>query len=237
MKPDQDPSSFSSLQQLIEELEKLIAREFNRSGNPWISITKLTELFYKTYEVSPEEVAKVQGYSRNLRSLFMSSGRFSIYGTQVRQEFYVALFQTVFPDFHQPQGTPIKYRIKRPWKVDGGLLRLLKAEGAEEISPPSTQSILRYQPALVPEIKSVNDLKIALIEIIKSLTVNHPPKKVTIGELSKNFSNYYKQPIRTVIRSVCPDMKLIELLQTIPGLHIQKLEHDGQITVEIHSVE
>ena len=232
-----DPSSFSSLQQLLEELENFIALESSRNGNPWISVTTLSELFYEKYGVSPEEVAKVQGYSDSLRSLFTSSRRFSIYGTPTQQEYYITLFQAVFSGFDQSQATSIKYRINRPWKVDGSLLRMLKAEGAEEILPHQAQRISEYQPILVSEIKSVNDLEVALIEIIKSLTVIYPKKTVTIAVLSKKFCDYYKQPIRSVIRSVCPDTKLIELLQTIPSLYVQKVDNDWQITVEAHSVE
>lgn len=230
MESHQYPSSFSSLQ-LLEELENLIDIESARNGNPWIHVTKLTEVFYKKYGVSLEEVAKVQGYSDGLRSIFTSSGRFAIYGTQIPQEFYVAFLQAVVPNFHQSQATSIKYRIKRGWKVDGSLLRMLKAEGAEDISHPQVQRISEYQPILIPEIKSVNDLEIALIEIIKSLTANHPKKIVTIAVLSKKFHDYYKQPIR----SVCPDIKLIKLLQTIPSRPVQKVDNDWQITVEDHS--
>lgn len=200
-------------------------------------MTKLTELFYEKHGVLPEEVAKVQGYSDDLRSLLISSKRFSIYGTQGRQEFYVALFQAVVPGSYQSLARLIKYRIKRPWKVDGSLLRVLKAEDTEETSPYPVQTIPKHQPTLIPETKSVNDLEVALMEIIKSLTTNHPKEVVTIGVLSEKFCDYYKQPIRTVIRSVCTDMKLIELLQTVPSLHVQKVDNDWQITLETHSVE
>lgn len=231
----QDPSSFSSLQ-LLEELEYLIVIESAKNGTPWIQVDKLTELFDKKYRVSLEVLAKIQGYSDGLRSLLTSSGRFSIYATPIPQEFYVALLQAVVPSFHQSQTTSIKYRIKRPWKVDGSLLRMLQDSGAEEISPRQVHRISEYQPILAFDIKSVTDLEIAFIEIIKSLTANHPKKIVTIAVLSKKFHDYYKQPIRTVMRSVCPDMKLIELLQTIPNLHVQKVDNDWRITVEYHSV-
>lgn len=237
MESHQDPSSFSSLQ-LLEELEYFIVIESGKNGTPWIRVDKLTELFDKKYGVSLEVLAKVQGYSDGLRSLLTTSGRFSIYGTPIPQEFYVALLQAVVPSFHQSQPTSIKDRIKRkrPEKVNESLPTILKAEGVEDISPREFQRISEYQPILVVEIKSVTDLEIALIEIIKSLTANHPKIFVTIAVLSKKFRDYYKHPIRTVIRSVCPDMKLIELLQTIPSLYVQKVNNDWRITVEDHSV-
>jgi|GEM_PF-1217929 len=239
MESHQDPSLFSSLQQILDELENFIVLESSRNGNPWTKVAKLTELFYAEYGVSLEEVVRLQGYNDGLRSLFASSKRFSIYSTQIPQEFYIALFQAVMPSFHQFQKTSIKYRIriKQPWKVDGRLLGTLKAEEAEEILPHQVQRISEYQPLLVPEIESVNDLETALVEIIGSLTANHLKKFITISVLSKKFCDCYKQPVRTVIRSVCPDMKLIELLQTIPGLQIQKVNNDWQIAIESHSIE
>ncbi len=232
MEPYQNPSSFSSLQQLTEELANLIALESGESGNPWVSTTRLTELFCERYGVSPEDVANVQGCGNGLRSLFVRSKQFVIYPTQIPQEFYIALFRVIFPDFPQFQATPVHYRIKRPWKVDGRLLRVLKAEGAKEISPPLARGICKYQPTLVPEIKSVDDLEIALMEIMKGLMINHGRESITIGELGKNFFDYYKQPIRTMMRRVCPEMKLVELLQTIPSLHIQKWDNDWHITIK-----
>ncbi|MEG5046971.1 hypothetical protein [Microcoleus sp. B4-C1] len=213
-----------------------MAIESSRNGNPWISVARLTEIFYKKYGVSLEVVAKVQGYSYGLRSLLTTSGRFSIYGTPIPQEFYVALLQAVVPSFDKYQATSIKdgMKRKRPKKVDESLPTIVEAEGAEDISPRQVQRISEYQRILILDIKSVNDLEIALIEIIKILMVNQPENFVTIAVLSKKFHDDYKQPIRTVIRSVCPDMKLIEILQTIPSLHVQKLDNDWQITVEAH---
>lgn len=232
----QDTSSFSSLQ-LLQELEYLIVIESGKNGTPWIRVDKLTELFDKKYGVSLELLAKLPGYSDGLRSLLTSSGRFSIYATPIPQEFYVALLQEVVPSFYQSQATSIEDRIKRKRseKVDESWPTILQDEGAEDISHREFQIISEYQPILVAEIKSLIELEIALIEIIKSLTANHPKTFVTIAVLSKKFRDYYKQPIRTVIRSVYPNMKLIKLLQTIPSLHVQKVDNDWQITVEAHS--
>lgn len=237
MEPHQDPSLLSSLQQLIEELENLMVLESSKNGTPWISITKLTELFYEKYEVSPEEVAKVQGYSDGLKSLFTSSRRFSIYATQIPQEFYVALLTAVVSGYNQNQTRPIQYRIKRPRKVDENLIRMLKNEGVEEIQSRQSQRISEYQPILLPEIKSVNDLEIVLMEIIKSLTMNYPKQFATVVTLSKKFRDHYGQPIRTVVRSVCPDIRIIDLLQTIPNLHVRKVDNNWQITLKIDSLE
>lgn len=222
----QHPSSSLSLQQLLTELENFIALESQRNGNPWISMARLSELFYEKYGISPEDLAKIQGYCNSLRNLLKSGKRFSIYSTQIPQEFYVALLHTIVPEFQQSQTTarhPIQYTIKRPWKVDGRLIEMLKAEDAEKISKYQAQKLPdpEYQPNLIPKIKSINDLEFILVELVRSLTANNPKKFVTIAVISKKFCTYYKQPIRTVIRSICPDLKLIELLQAIPRAPVQ----------------
>lgn len=219
-----------SLQRLLEELEYLIAIESDRNGNPWIRVDKLIELFNKKYGVSIKVIAKVQ-YSDGLRDILTSSGRFSIYGTPIPEQFYVALLQAVVPNFYPLlQKTKINYKI-RSSEVDPIVVTDIESVNNLEISRMS-----EVQPILVGDIKSVNDLESALIKIINRLTANHPNKNVTIAILSKKFHDDYKQPIRTVIRSVCSDIKLIELLQTLPSLHVQKVDNDWQITVENHSI-
>jgi hypothetical protein len=49
-----------SLQQLEDELERLIAFEAQRNGNPWLSIDRVTELFSAKYGMSPEQLAIAQ---------------------------------------------------------------------------------------------------------------------------------------------------------------------------------
>ncbi|HEY9626117.1 MAG TPA: hypothetical protein V6C84_02340 [Coleofasciculaceae cyanobacterium] len=84
----QAPSLPSSLQQLEDELEHLIAFKAQQKGNPWLSIDRVTELFNAKYGMSPEQLAIAQGYGCGLRNLLKESGRFSIYGTPLPHEFY-----------------------------------------------------------------------------------------------------------------------------------------------------
>ena len=227
MKSHKDSSSLSSLQQLIEELESLIIFESSKNGSPWISIAKLADLFYEKHKVLLEEVAKVQGCKDDLRSLFMHSRRFSIYGTQIPQEFYVALIEAVVPGYGHNQKVAIQCRIKKPRRIDKNLIRTLKSEDAEKTFSRQQQRVLECQSILISKIESVDDLESVLMEIIKSLTVNHPKQFATVSTLSRKFSDYYGQPIRPMMRSVCPDISLIDLLQTIPNLQVQKVNNDG----------
>ncbi|HEY9628454.1 MAG TPA: hypothetical protein V6C84_14225 [Coleofasciculaceae cyanobacterium] len=221
----------SSLQQLLEELEHLTALEAQQNGNPWLSIDRVTELFNAKYGMSPEHLAIAQGYGRDLRSLLKESGRFSIYGTPLPHEFYVALIQAVVFDYPQAQTSSRPYQAKQAWKANSRSPRRAKGKDAEERVHCQTQAPSRQSDCSVPEISSVNDLERALIEIIQSLTVIHPNKVIALTPLSCKFSDRYQQPIRAVMRRVCPDMRLAELLQTVPGLEVHKVNDGWQVSL------
>ena len=227
----QAPSLPSSLQQLEDELEHLIAFKAQQKGNPWLSIDRVTELFNAKYGMSPEQLAIAQGYGRGLRNLLKESGRFSIYGTQLPDEFYVALIQAVVFDYPQAQISPRLYQVKQSWEANRRLPRRVKGKDAEDRLPCQTQSSSSQQLCLVPKISSVNDLELALIEIIQSLTATHPNEVVALTRLSLKFSDRYQQPIRAVMRRVCPDMRLAELLQTVPDLEVQRVNDDWQVSL------
>lgn len=233
----QSPALSLSLKNLLQELENIIELESQRNKNPWSSAAKLNELFYKKYGVDPEDVVKAQGYAKDLRSLLKSSGRFSIYSTQITQEFYVALFNVVVPKVQQSQKYakhPVQYRIKRPWKVDGRLIEWLKDENAQELRNYQTKKAPSYRLNQLYKIDSVDNLKLALIEIVRSLTANNPKNFVSITHLSRKFYDYYQQPIKSVIKNLCPGIKLIKLLQSIPNLYVQQVNDTWQITVNIN---
>jgi hypothetical protein len=228
-------SSSSSLQQLIEKLENCISLESSRNNNPWVSVARLKDLFYKEYRVLLEKAVKDQGYKDGIKSFFQSTRCFAIYSTQLPQEFYVSVFQELYPGIHQSQANSSQHRIKQPWKADEYLSEMFKLEGTQEIPSNSVQNMLEYQPILVPKITSLNEFELALIEIIKTLTENDS-KFITIAALSQKFYSYYNQPIMSILRIVCPDMKLIEIVQTIPSLHIKKVENDWHITIKSQEI-
>lgn len=229
--PDQNSLSSLSLQQLIEELESFITLESKRNGSPWICIDKFRKFFYGKYGVSPEKVIVVQEGNSDLRGFLGKSGRFSIYRTQVPHQFYVALRETNAPSSQGAQASSISSKVKRSWKTAGRLLNSMKTVGDVQISPDQFLGLSEYRPILVSEIQSTHDLEVALLEIIKSLTGNNPEKFVSIGALTKAFSNGYKQPIRAMMRRVCPDMKLIDLLQSMTILNVQKVDDVWQVSI------
>lgn len=238
METHDDPFHLSE-RQLLAELETLITDESRRCGTFWVHSTKLAELFDHKYQVSLEEVVKAQGYD-NLRSLLRGSRCFSIYSTSFPREFYIALAKDIISNFDQTSIGMIPYRIKKSYNVDPNLIRMLQEEGAEEVSLPPFQfdPIQRQSPPVsdcqaisLPEIMSADDLKAAIAEIVRWLIRDRRQPLVTVATLSQQFRVSCQEPIRVAIRRVCPDMRLIDLLQTIPKVQVQGVNHTAQITL------
>lgn len=243
-KMDNSERHFSALpaEQILQELENLMVQIAEESDKPWVKATTLRKLVYDKYQISLEAVIQQKGYD-SLKSFLISSQRFSIYNQPCTQEFYVALFSDVnrhltasnFEAQHR-----LQYTIKRPWKVDGSLLEMLKSEGYKEITKKQNVFFQKpakstYKPQLI-EIKSRKNLEFVLIEIIQDLTINCSQEFVTIGQLSTKFYEYYRQPIRGIFRSLSIKLKLIDVLQSISYLSLKKVDDNWQIRIDANVI-
>lgn len=227
---------FASLQALLEELAALIADVVSHHpSKPWVMNTELDNIFREKYGVSITTALNAQVSGSDLRSELRRSLRFRIYATPNPQEFHIALLDETVPGGASKQQKPIQYRIKRPWKVDGRLTKMLRAEGAQEIPSRWSRPARRgdhqspkEQPNLVPEIKSVQDFELALIAITKILIT--PQSAVEVATLYNKFCEYYG-PIKAMMRQVCPGIKLINYLQTIAALDVREIDGKWQVTL------
>lgn len=214
------PQAGSSLPRIFDQLEAILAMEYQSSNTPWIPIARLKEMACQRHGIRLDLVAQNYGFDSNLKGLLKSSRRFAIYGTPVPQEFYVARLKDTVPNHSPGLGKSVQYRIKRPWKVDRGLINMLETEGAKRISPKPYSGRLSDRLTLPPKLSSIDDLEIALTAILKDLTINSPQGTTTIAALSQKFYNHYRQPIRTVLRSLCPGRTLTDLLEMMPHCQV-----------------
>lgn len=207
--PSQQLASSFSLQQLLDELESLITLESQRNRNAWISSAQLAELFADQHGEPLADLVKAQGYANSVRQLLEGGKQFSIYGTQAHHDFYVASLKSIVSN------CPAQSKTKRP------VQRRIKQQAKADLPNPA------------PEIESVGDLEQVLLEIVSSSIANDSARFLTISALSQKFYDRYGQPIRAVMRTVCSDMTLTELLQVIPGLHSQKAEDGWQVAIAV----
>ncbi len=139
--PSPSPFNLSS-QQLLTHIEKVITGNLSEKHGPWIVVQLLIQEFQHHYGVNLETLVQQQGYSDSLRNFLVRSGQFSIYGTATPETFYIKPLQTISSPKSTALGAknqPACYTIKRSWKVDGRLVKMLREEGAVEIKPPLTE--------------------------------------------------------------------------------------------------
>ncbi|WP_204140239.1 hypothetical protein [Halomicronema sp. CCY15110] len=193
------PSGFSSLQQLLEALATIITEASHHRKNAWVLNTELDTIFRKKHAISIERALHAQVSGSDLRNL---------------------LCHCRSPHFRvYPTSDPQKFYIR--------LLEAVMPHGGFESQVRPCGKSPEHQPTLVPEMISIEALELALIEIIKGLTSLEG--FTSIEAVSRKFCADYKQPIQLVMRCVCSGWQLIELLQTMPTLDIQKVEGNWQI--------
>jgi hypothetical protein len=228
--PPEDSSSFLSLPLLFNQLEAILAEEYQGHHTPWIHIARLKEMVYQRHGISLDVAIQNQGSENSLKSALKRSQCFAIYSTPIAQDFYVARLQDTVPNYSQNNGKPIQYRVKRPWKVDRRLITMLENEDAKRMSFRPSPCRSDYPSTLPSKLLSIDDLELALTEILKRLTFDHPENMTTVSALIKAFYNHYRQPIRTTVRSLCSGMVLIDVLEVMPNFDVWE-EEDGEIMI------
>ncbi len=220
-----------SQQRLIEEVEKITLLESDQQFKLWMHSSKLTELFFEQHKISLEDVIKSQGHGSNLREFLKRSEKFSIYGTLDPQQFYLALFSSLGFKLSQPRENKERNIGCKSYDL-GTYLETILEEDTQSQQFNQTKNTIKSQTELIFEIASVSDLEVVLAKVIQQLWINSSERSITITTLSKEFYTYYKQPIRAVIRNVCPGIRLIEVLQSIPNLHVEEIENSWHVILK-----
>ena len=189
-------------------VKEILAAESTKTGNRWLPLSQLNSRFAERYGISAAAMAQQLSPTASLYDLLATSGQFSLYRTPNPNEFHI---------------TPVL-----PIGKNKPLLK------------PRNKSTERHQPnrkepkpglQTIPEIHSIDDFEAVLVEIIRSLTTNPDAEKVPLATVCNGFLRLYNQPVRILRCKVAPDMTLVELLQTIPGLQVQKEEGIWQIAI------
>ncbi|MBD2484624.1 OST-HTH/LOTUS domain-containing protein [Planktothrix sp. FACHB-1365] len=227
------------LQQLIKQLENLVVKETEDSDSPWIKGSRLEQLFNQKNGSTIENVLQTHGYY-DLKTLLRKSHIFAIYESPIPKEFYIALLRKTVSGSQKSSigNQPMFYTVKRPWKVEQSMIKELQDDGYLPTPNPIhklylTQTNLPYTPKYPAKIISQDDLKCTLVEIVKTLSGKKIENYVTIDELNNPFYKNYGQNLRDVRRKIFPDLNLVDLLQTIPEIKLEKIQDTWRITLNI----
>lgn len=206
--PSDPYRNLASVRDFLTAVKEILAAESARTGHRWLALPQLNRRFAEQYGISASGMAKQLSLTTSLYDLLATSGQFFLYRTPNPEEFHIA------------PALPI--RKDKP---------LLKQRNQSTIRHQANRKEPKNGPGTIPEINSVDDFEAVLLEIIRSLTTNPDSEKVPLPTVCHKFSSVYQQPIRAVRRKVAPDITLVELLQTTPGLQVQKHESDWHIVL------
>ncbi|SKB16124.1 hypothetical protein PL11201_80434 [Planktothrix sp. PCC 11201] len=226
------------LQHLIQELEDLVEGETESSDHPWLTRTVLEQLFHQKYGSTLENILQDYGYF-DLKTFLRKSHIFAIYETPIPQNFYISLLRKTVPGYRQSSSSnqSMFYTVKRPWKVEKSTIKDLPNQGyskkSAKVSPKnkSSKPISKKFNPTNKKIQSQDDLKFCLVEIVKYLLSNNRENYVKIDEINTIFYSNYGQNLREVRCNIFPDIKLIDILQTIPELKLEKIQNTWRITL------
>jgi hypothetical protein len=200
--------ALASVRDFLTAVEEIVASESARTGNRWLPVYRLNIRFAERYGLSASAMAQQQSLTSSFYDLLATSGQFSLYRTPNPEEFYIAIL--------------IQTRKDKP---------RLKGKVSSKKRNPSKRKEPKVSFETIPDINSIDDFKAILVEIVRSLTTKTDSQSVPLATVCHVFFGLYKQPIRTIRCTVAPDMQLVDLLQTIPDLQIQKNEGGWQIAL------
>ncbi|WP_448573657.1 hypothetical protein [Trichothermofontia sp.] len=235
-----DPFERLSTDEILEKLTRII----QNLGNPWISWERVEQQFFLEVGASLEDCLGSQCNPRAIKRFLRESRLFSIYEKPDFTDFYIALMQDTvpYPSPISPQKSS-SYRVKRRWKVDYHIAKMIRTEfGQSHTHPPASKDQSNTRPIpklrqrdvsflqdLPSQIDSKSDLERALVILIRYLARGSQDQGISIDQLSRYFLANYKTPIRSIARQYCPSSRLVNLLETIPQFRIEGSGSDLRI--------
>jgi hypothetical protein len=140
---------------------------------------------------------------------FKNHPSFRIYRTA--SSIYIALAE----DFNIARSILDNNRIKPPQK-----------QPTKIYSSNNNESQLKSR---LSKINTPEDLSTALVGILTDLTAISPEKSIDIATLSKHFYSVYRQPIKPLLNTLVPGMKLIEYLQCYDSFIMNKVDEKWKV--------
>ncbi|MBE9124957.1 MULTISPECIES: NYN domain-containing protein [unclassified Coleofasciculus] len=190
-----------SLEEFITQLKDIIKAEQTQTVNPWIKLSTISTRFRTQHNITISQVVSTHFPGKKARDIFID----------YPNEFVIhqlsddsELYVTIF-------------QVENPNTT------------LEDNSAASIESQAPEPP--LPHLKSKVELEQALIQIVKTLTVNSSQNYVPISNVGTEFHKQYKQAITKVMKSLNLGSKFLSFLQSCSVLSLQKSGKDYQVTV------
>jgi hypothetical protein len=192
----------------IAQLKELIRSEQQQSGQAWIPLSKISQLFHKQNEFTISQAVTTHSPGKKARDLFLDRpGDFAVHQPPDHQEIYISLFQVAGGAVPNPVVT--------------------RSEAQEQATPvansPNTTKVNSAKP-----FKQVTELEAALVQIVKEATAEVAGGYVDIGVVGTHFYRRYQQPINAVLKQL-NGSKLPAFLASCKALKVQQKGKNWQV--------
>jgi len=208
------------LETSIAQLKEVIRTEQQRSGNHWIELSKISQLFRNQYQFSLSQLVNIHQPGKRARDLFLERPQeFVVHQAPEKAALYITLFEA---------GTSINPGTV---KVQNPVELAKKEEAASSPSSNNGKGAQANQAAAEFSIKTAKDLETAIAQIISSLT-GDSEGFVDISAIGSQFRQHYQRPITQVIKQLNINKKYPTFLQSCPTLVVQKKDGKWQVRIK-----
>lgn len=198
------------LETCIAQLKEMIRFEQHRSGQAWVPLAKISQLFRDQYKFAVSQVVTTYSPGKQAKDLFLERpGDFAVHHPP-GQEIHISLFQ-----------------------VAGGIAAPNQAvtnpapkEQAPAAPNPSNATKLKAATPL----KQAAELEAALVQIVKEATANVVGGYVDIAIVGSHFHKRYQQPVTAVLKQLKGNKKFLDFLKSCKALKVQQKDEVWQVT-------
>ncbi|MEP0855271.1 NYN domain-containing protein [Trichocoleus sp. DQ-U1] len=195
-------SEIPSLDQCIIQLKQLIKAEKEGAANSWIKLSRLSQLFHTTYNITISQVVSAHTPGKRARDIFLERpSEFVVHQPQDQAELYVTIF-----DMNQENNLMVK---------------TFEKEIESKTQKPSSFS----------KITSKIELEKALVIIINDLTAHSPGSYIGIPSVGSEFHKRYKQPITKVLKDLQLGSKFPVFLKSNNTFKLKKAANTYQVAI------
>lgn len=196
------------LETCIAQLKELIRSEQCQSGQAWVLLSKISQLFHRQNGFTISQAIAAHSPGKKARDLFLDRpGDFAVHQPP-NQEIHISLFEA--------SGDPVAAN------------EIAIAPAAQEQATPTANSPNTTKVNIARPFKQATELEAALVQIVKEATANVAGGYVDIAIVGGHFYKRYQQPITAVLKQL-NGSKFSTFLASCKALKVQQKDKGWQV--------
>ncbi|MGK7878469.1 MAG: NYN domain-containing protein [Xenococcaceae cyanobacterium] len=185
----------TSLEQFITRLQEILTKEQQRTGNHWVKLVRISQLFQEQYQITISQLVSKHLSSKRARDIFIyNQDKFVIHQLGEESDIYVTAFSL--------GQEAINDNLNNSAQL---------AEVKAKTNPKA-------------KIKSKVDLEQALVRIVNTLTAKSKESYVPISNVAAEFQRQYAKSITKAMKGLQLGSKFPNLLESYSDLKLEQIE-------------